>query len=62
MIKLKDCPFCGEKAYVYIKKQNKNVKFWQYQCGCNEEKCRGYKEYSPVYKTEEEAADAWGRQ
>ena len=52
MIKLKDCPFCGEKAYVYIKNQNKNVKFWQYQCGCNEEKCRGYKEYSPVYKTE----------
>ena len=59
MDKLKSCPFCGDK-YIQAYMSN-NYYDIGYRIGCNTLGCICLHTKSNVYKTKEEAIEAWNR-
>lgn len=54
MVKVKDCPFCGQKAEV----GRSFTKMW-WQVGCKNKDCYGYMGKSQLIEDPEEAAGQW---
>ena len=56
---LDNCPFCGGMASVGTDKGAYCGLYWL--VGCDTIGCRGYKDSSPIFYSEDEATRAWNR-
>lgn len=59
MSELKPCPFCGD-TYIQIYATNNHSR-GHFAIGCNTVNCVGLHCESKLYKTKEEAVEAWNR-